>query len=163
MKEVSRKMRRMAGMMSARLPEIGLEHVSDARSARGVRWELPPLLMAPLVAMAAGLKSFSDTEKLTEEVSADAGSCSEENRRYVTSKGLHYIFGLKGSQPTLQDEARAVSNSHSTKRRNPHDPVEGHPPLGLQYFDICAGNRTGRSARTNGGHRRNMKSRSGSN
>ena len=249
MKEISRKTRRMVGMMSARLPEIGLTHVADARAARGVRWELNPLLTATLVAMAAGLKSFAETEKLTEEmspamrkklgiarripdttmrntavklapeefrkalrrqtkaahrrkalmpegfpfgvvavdgkytaieawdddysqrqsgadgraayglvrtincslvssrakvcidaspipsrtnemgqfskviddlvnayrrtklfamVSADAGSCSEENGRHVTSKGLHYIFGLKGSQPTLQDEARAL-------------------------------------------------------
>ncbi len=45
--------------------------------------------------------------KLFAMVSADAGSCSEENGRHVKSKGLHYIFGLKGSQPTLQTEARA--------------------------------------------------------
>jgi predicted transposase YbfD/YdcC len=249
MKEISRKIRRMAGMMSARLPEMGLEKVADCRAARGVRWELKPLLVAPLVAMAAGLKSFADTEKLTEEmspaigkklgifrripdttmrntatklapeefrkairrqtkaafrrkalmpdrfpfgvvaidgkytaiegwdddfsqrqsgkadqdayglvrtincslvssrakvcidaspipshtnemgqfqkvidalvgaykrtgmfamVSADAGSCSEENGRYARSTGLHYIFSLKGSQPTLQTEARAL-------------------------------------------------------
>jgi predicted transposase YbfD/YdcC len=41
-------------------------------------------------------------------VSTDAGSCSEENGRHVRSKNLHYIFGLKGSQPTLQAEARAL-------------------------------------------------------
>lgn len=249
MTEISRKIRRMAGMMSARLPEIGLERVADPRAARGLRWrELTPLLVAPLVAMAAGIKSFAETEKLTEEmgrairkklgiarripdttmrntavvvapeelrkalrrqtkaahkrkalmpdgfpfgvvaidgkytaieawddeysqrqsskggqaayglvrtincslvssrakvcidsspipshtnemgqfpkiidelvdaykrtrmfamVSTDAGSCSEENGRHVTSHGLHYIFGLKGSQPTLLAEARA--------------------------------------------------------
>lgn len=250
MTEISRKTRRMAGVLSARLPEIGLEQVADARSPQGIRWrKLEPLLAAPLVAMAAGLKSFADAEKLTEEmspamrrklgisrripdttmrntavklspeefrealrrqtkaahkrkalmpdgfpfgvaaldgkytaidawdddysqrqsgaeghdsyglvrtfncslvssrakvcidaspipshtnemghftkvvdalvdgykhtrlfamVSADAGSCSEENGRHVTSCGLHYIFGLKGSQPTLQTEARAL-------------------------------------------------------
>ena len=250
MTEISRKTRRMAGMLSARLPEIGLEQVADARSRRGIRWQkLKPLLAAPLVAMAAGLKSFAETEKLTMEmsramrrklgvsrripdttlrntavklspeefrkalrrqmkaahkrkalmpegfpfgvvaidgkytpidtwddeysqrqsgtekcdayglvrtfncslvssrskvcidaspipshtnemghfpkvidalvdgyertrlfamVSVDAGSCSEENGRHVTLRGLHYIFGLKGSQPTLQTEARAL-------------------------------------------------------
>jgi predicted transposase YbfD/YdcC len=50
--------------------------------------------------------------KLFAMVSADAGSCSEENGRHVRSKGLHYIFGLKGSQPTLQTEAR----SHLARR-----------------------------------------------
>jgi len=248
MTENVRRMRRMAGVINARLPEVGLEQVADPRKAQGKRWNLVPLLKAPLVAMAAGLKSFADTEKLTEEmspamrkelgikrripdttmrntaikvapnefrkamrrqtktahkrkalmpdgfpfgvvaidgkytaidgwddrysqrqsgtdggvdyglvrtincslvssrakvcidaspipsrtnemgqfkpvinalvgaykrtclfamVSADAGSCSEENGRHVRSKDLHYIFGLKGSQPTLQTEARA--------------------------------------------------------
>ncbi len=249
MENISQKIRRMAGVLGARLPEIGLRQVADPRCERGIRWNLVPLLAAPLVAMAAGLKSFAEAEKLTEEmspamrkklgikrripdttmrnaavrmdpeefreclrrqtkvahkrkalmpdgfpfgvvaidgkytaidawdekysqrrsdgdgltaqglvrtincslvssrakvcidaspipsrtnemgqfqtviddlveayrrtkmfalVSADAGSCSEENGRHVRSKGLHYIFGLKGSQPTLQDEARAL-------------------------------------------------------
>lgn len=250
MAENSRKTRRMAGVLSARLPEIGLEQVADARSPRGIRWKsLQALLVAPLVGIAAGLKSLADTEKLTAEmspamrrklgiprriadttmrntlvkldpeefrkalrrqtkaahkrkalmpdgfpfgvvaldgkytaidawdddysqrqsatenrnayglvrtfncslvssrakvcidaspipshtnemgqfpkvidallgaykrtglfamVSADAGSCSEENGRHVTERGLDYIFGLKGSQPTLQTEARAL-------------------------------------------------------
>ncbi len=236
-------------MLSTRLPEIGLGRVSDPRKARGVRWKLATLLATPLVGMAAGLKSFADTEKLTEEmspamrrklgvrkripdttmrttalkvdpeglrkclrrqtkaahkrkaltpdgfpfgvaavdgkytaikawdeeysqrqsgsnglaayglvrtincslvssrakvcidaspipsstnemgrfksviddltgaykrtglfamVSADAGSCSEENGAHVRLKKLHYIFGLKGSQPMLHTEARAL-------------------------------------------------------
>ena len=247
----------MAGLLSARLPDIGLDQVADSRSAQGIRWDLVPLLTAPLVAMASGLKSFADTEKLTEEmstamckklgikrripdttmrntmvkispnefrkamrrqtkaahkrkalmpdgfpfgvvaidgkytaidgwdgrysqrqsdadgiadyglvrtincslvssrakvcidaspipsrtnemgqfkpvinalvgtykrtkmfamVSADAGSCSEENGRHVRSKGLHYIFGLKGSQPTLQTEARAHLARRTTQQ-----------------------------------------------
>lgn len=250
MSKISRKKRRMAGAMSARLPEIGLSQVADPRKARGIRWKsLYPLLVAPLVAMTAGLKSFAETESLTEEmssalrkklgipgrisdttmrntmvrlspeefrkclhrqakaayrrkalmpdgfpfgvaaydgkytsieawddeysqkqsekngqnahgivrtfncslvsssskmcidaspipshtnemghfkevfdrqvsnwkrtrlfamVSADAGSCSEANGRHVTKQGIHYIFGLKGSQPTLHSEARAL-------------------------------------------------------
>ena len=257
MTEISKITRRMAGVINARLPEIGLKQVSDPRKAQGIRWELGPLLAAPLVAMAAGLKSFADTEKLTEEmspamrkklgikrripdttmrnttvkmapnefrkvmrrqtkaahkrkalmpdgfpfgvvaidgkytaidswdskysqrqsgadgiadyglvrtincslvssrakvcidaspipsrtnemgqfksvinalvgaykrtrmfamVSADAGSCSEENGRHVRSKNLHYIFGLKGSQPTLQTEARAHLARRTTEQ-----------------------------------------------
>jgi len=249
MAEISKRTRRMAGVMNARMPEIGLEQMVDPRKAQGKRWDLVPLITTPLVAMAAGLKSFAETEKLTEEmsapmrrklgikrripdttmrntavkispnefrkamrrqtkaahkrkalmpdgfpfgvvaidgkytaidswdgkysqrqsgadgvadygllrtincslvssrakvcidsspipsrtnemgqfkpvinalvgaykrirliamVSADAGSCSEENGRHVRSKNLHYIFGLKGSQPTLQAEARAL-------------------------------------------------------
>lgn len=70
MSKISIKTRRMAGAMGARLPEIGLEQVADPRSARGIRWKsLYPLLVTPLVAMAAGLKSFAETESLTEEMS----------------------------------------------------------------------------------------------
>ena len=76
MTEVTRKTRRMAGVLSARLPEIGLAQVEDARSPQGIRWpKLKPLLTAPLVAMAAGLKSFADTEKLTEEMSPAMRRC----------------------------------------------------------------------------------------
>jgi predicted transposase YbfD/YdcC len=247
----------MAGVMNTRLPEIGMGKVAEPRKARGQRWPLITLFTAPLIAMAAGLKSFAQTEKMTEEmssamrkklgiprrvpdttmrsvavktdphefrkclrrqtkaahqrkalmpegfpfgvvaidgkytvidawdhdyaqrrsdgdgpteqgtvrtmscsvvssrakmcidaapipsatnemghfrpvvdalvgaykrtklfamVSADAGMCSEENGRHVRKQGLHYIFGLKGSQPTLQAEARALLS-----RRTPNE------------------------------------------
>ena len=38
---------------------------------------------------------------LTLFVTYDAGACSEANARAVRDRGLHYLFGLKGSQPTL--------------------------------------------------------------
>lgn len=39
-------------------------------------------------------------------LTADAGCCSEENARAVHQTGLHYLFGLKGTQPVLLAEAR---------------------------------------------------------
>lgn len=45
-------------------------------------------------------------------VSYDAGACSEENGREVVEEKLHYLFGLKGSQPTLLNEAKALLGSH---------------------------------------------------
>lgn len=41
-------------------------------------------------------------------VSYDAGACSEENGREVVGEKLHYLFGLKGSQPTLLNEAKRL-------------------------------------------------------
>jgi hypothetical protein len=41
-------------------------------------------------------------------VSYDAGACSEEHGRLVVEAKKHYLFGLKGSQPTLLNEARAL-------------------------------------------------------
>jgi hypothetical protein len=43
---------------------------------------------------------------LFELVTYDAGACSETNARAVRDRGLHYLFGLKGSQPTLLEEAQ---------------------------------------------------------
>lgn len=62
-------MRRMAGMLRARLPELELGRVEDARDARGKRWELPTVLSTLLVALAAGGKSLRDAEALTDEMS----------------------------------------------------------------------------------------------
>jgi DDE_Tnp_1-associated len=41
-------------------------------------------------------------------VSYDAGACSEHNGSVVRALDLHYLFGLKGVQPTLFDEARRL-------------------------------------------------------
>jgi predicted transposase YbfD/YdcC len=38
-------------------------------------------------------------------VTYDAGACSEHNGRVVRELDLHYLFGLKGTQPTLLAEA----------------------------------------------------------
>jgi hypothetical protein len=39
-------------------------------------------------------------------VSYDAGACSENNGSVVRGLGLHYLFGLKGTQPTRMAEAQ---------------------------------------------------------
>lgn len=41
-------------------------------------------------------------------ISYDAGACSEHNARVVRELGLHYLLGLKGTQPTLLTEARRL-------------------------------------------------------
>jgi hypothetical protein len=41
-------------------------------------------------------------------VAADAGSCSLENASLARSYRLHYLFGLKNTQPTLLAEARRL-------------------------------------------------------
>lgn len=44
-------------------------------------------------------------------VSSDAGACSLENADLVRASSLHYLFGLKGSQPTLLKEAERLLGS----------------------------------------------------
>jgi hypothetical protein len=48
-------------------------------------------------------------------VAADAGSCSQENGQFARSSGLHYLFGLKCTQPTLFAEASRVLEPRSAE------------------------------------------------
>jgi hypothetical protein len=41
-------------------------------------------------------------------VSYDAGACSESNAAVIRAMGLHYLLGLKGTQPTLLGEAERL-------------------------------------------------------
>ena len=54
------------------------------------------------------LMSVYSRADLFRVVTYDAGACSRDNARHVRSHGLHYVFGLKGSQPTLLDEAQRL-------------------------------------------------------
>jgi len=63
--ETTRNLRRMAGLLAARLPELRLDQVGDARDRRGRRWPLAPLLTTALVAQLAGARSTADAEQLT--------------------------------------------------------------------------------------------------
>jgi len=47
-------------------------------------------------------------------VAADAGSCSLQNATFVRELGLHYLFGLKGTQLTLLQEARRLLEARAS-------------------------------------------------
>jgi hypothetical protein len=51
-------------------------------------------------------------------VAADAGSCSQENAAIARSHGLHYLFGLKSTQPTLFAEATRVLEHRGHEQAN---------------------------------------------
>jgi len=59
-----RTVRRMAGLLRARLPELDLEGVPDPRAREG-RWSLAQILRATLLGLMAGCRSLSETEALT--------------------------------------------------------------------------------------------------
>jgi hypothetical protein len=60
--------RRLAGVISKRLPELRLGRVADPRNARGKRWKLQPLLTSLLVGMFAGCKGLGEVEDLTNDM-----------------------------------------------------------------------------------------------
>ncbi len=60
-----RAMRRVAGLLRARLPELDLEGVPDPRARKG-RWSLAQILRATLVGLMAGCRSLWEAEQLTD-------------------------------------------------------------------------------------------------
>jgi hypothetical protein len=70
MAQQRRMLRRIAGVLNARLPEVRLDAVADPRMPRGKRWkELATLLRAAIVGVIAGCRSTSQVEALTAEMS----------------------------------------------------------------------------------------------
>ena len=59
-----RRLRRMVGLLAARLPELDLDAVADPRAREG-RWSLAQILRATLVGLMAGCKSLWESEELT--------------------------------------------------------------------------------------------------
>ena len=51
-------------------------------------------------------------------ISYDAGACSLANATLVRTKMLHYLFGLKGTQPTLFTEAKRVLEHLPAEKAN---------------------------------------------
>jgi len=70
MAQTQRRLRRMAGVLNARLPELQLGKVVDPRSPRGRRWRsIGPHLRSILVAMVTGATNLMAVEALTVELS----------------------------------------------------------------------------------------------
>lgn len=63
-----RRIRRMAGFLVARLPEVGLGAVSDPREGP-VKWKLSQLVTACLVGLMAGCKSLREVEVFSQVLS----------------------------------------------------------------------------------------------
>jgi hypothetical protein len=84
-----REKRRMAGMLQARLPELGLEQVEDRRSRRGRRWKLGTLLKSVVVGLCAGCRGLAELEGLTQDL----------------EPAMRRVLGLKRRAPdtTLRD------------------------------------------------------------
>lgn len=66
-----RRLRRMVGLLHARLPELDLDAVADPR-ARAGRWSLAQILRATLVGLMAGCKGLWEAEQLTAGLSVAA-------------------------------------------------------------------------------------------
>ena len=71
MAQEGRLTRQIIGMLSARIPRLGIKrHLNDPRDARGQSWELQSLVTAMLVGLMAGCKNLAEVERLTAELSS---------------------------------------------------------------------------------------------
>ena len=62
-------MRRIAGFLNARLPQLKLGKVRDPRKRRGRRWHISQLMTAALSGLMAGCKNLADVEAMTDTMS----------------------------------------------------------------------------------------------
>ena len=66
---ISKRYRRIAGLLNARLPDLRLDFVLDRRRRQGRLWSLPTILKTVLVGLMSGCTSLAQVESLTAEMS----------------------------------------------------------------------------------------------
>lgn len=88
-----REVRRVAGLLAARLPELDFEAVGDRRS-RGGRWSLEQILRATLLGLLAGCKSLREAEELTDRLSPGARRVVGLPRRLADTTARDALCGV---------------------------------------------------------------------
>ncbi len=123
-----RTVRRMVGLLRARLPELDLEVVPDPRAREG-RWSLAQILRATLVGLMAGCGSLWETEQLTEALSPAARRLLGLPRRLAdtTARDALCRVPLEGLRAALHRVVRAAW------RRKALEPVG--LPIGVVALD----------------------------
>ncbi len=123
-----RTLRRVAGLLRARLPELELEVVPDPRAREG-RWSLAQILRATLVGLMAGCRSLSEAEGLTESLSKTARRMLGLPRRLAdtTMRDALCRMPLDGLRAVLHRAVRAAW------RRKALEPVD--LPIGVVALD----------------------------
>src|SRR6266542_1397074 len=104
-----RRVRRMAGLLRARLTELDLEGVPDPRAREG-RWSLAQILRATLVGLMAGCRSLWETEQLTEALSPAARRLLRLPRRLAdtTARDVLCRVPLEGLRAALHRAVRVA-------------------------------------------------------
>jgi hypothetical protein len=118
----------MAGLLQARLPELGLGEVPDPRAREG-RWSLAQILRAALLGLMTGCRSLAETEGLTAELAVPLRRRLRLPRRLAdtTARDALCAIPLDGLRAVLH---RAV---HAAWRRKALAPVG--LPFGVVALD----------------------------
>lgn len=112
-----RRIRRMVGALSARLPDLRLDLVPDPR-APGRRWGLSQLLTAALVGLMSGCRNLAETEQLTAALSPAMRRALRLPRRVAdtTMRDVLCRMSLDGLREALH---RLVHAAHKRKALRP--------------------------------------------
>ncbi|HSW34376.1 MAG TPA: ISAs1 family transposase, partial [Steroidobacteraceae bacterium] len=112
-----RRLRRMAGFLAARLPELDLDAVEDPRAREG-KWSLAQVLRATLLGLMAGCRSLRETERLTASLSVASRRQLGLQRRLpdTTARDLLCAVSLDEVRATLH---RAVKEARRRKALEP--------------------------------------------
>ena len=104
-----RAVRRVVGLLRARLPELALEEVPDPRAREG-RWRLAQILQAALLGLLAGCRSLADAEALTERLAPAMRRRLGLPRRLAdtTARDALCRVPLEGLRATLHRAVRAA-------------------------------------------------------
>ena len=123
-----RRLRRMVGLLHARLPELDLDAVADPRAREGC-WSLAQILRATLVGLMAGCKSLWESEQLTAGLSVAARRQLGLPRRLADTTARDALCRVS------LDELRPVLHRlvHAAWRRKALEPVE--LPLSVVALD----------------------------
>lgn len=111
--EIKRSLRRMAGFLKARLPELGLSKSRDPRDRRGRRWNVGALLTAVVVGLMAGCNNLAEVEDLTENLRLSMRRLLGILRRVADTTLRDFLCRL-GIEPLRAILHRAV---HAATRR----------------------------------------------
>lgn len=113
----NRQLRRMGGLLVARLPELRLEQVGDPR-AFVRRWPLRQMLTAALVGSMAGCRGFSEVEELTESMGRGMKRMLKLSGRIpdTTMRDVFCRLGVDSLRPVLH---RAVCAARGRKALRP--------------------------------------------
>jgi hypothetical protein len=129
----TQRIRRIAGLLRSRLPELRLERVADPRSRRGRRWKhLSTLLRAALVGIMAGSKSLSNLESLTDEMSVSTRRMLRIERRVPDTTMRHMLIKLDPDELRLRVHGQ-IKTAHRRKAL---------APLGLPFGQVAIDGRS---------------------
>lgn len=125
-----RELRRMAGILNVRLPELQLGEVRDPRSRRGRRWpSIGPHLRSILIAMLSGASSLMAVEALTADLSLAMRKLLRIARRIADTSLRNVLVKLDitNLREVLYRQVRAAHRRHALGR--------GGLPFGVVSID----------------------------